>query len=132
MSKISSFKNTGFQYFFVDSEFFKYLFSISQKNLSPKPIIFIIFWKNSIRSSTFLNIVPVVWQIFCCYQQKIWKISYFWYFQDYNSGCNHDNYINDTIFLICILSYIHWYVSFEDLQNSIPGVSTHFVLSFGL
>ena len=51
----------------LTQQFFKYLFSISQKK--SKAYYTYHFWKNSIRSSTFLNIVPILWQIFCCYQQ---------------------------------------------------------------
>ena len=41
-----------------------------------------IFWKNSKRPfrCNFLNVLPKVWHIFCCHQQKIQKICFFFIF----------------------------------------------------
>ena len=34
-----------------------------------------------------LNIIPKLWIMFCCHQQKILKTTYFWLFNDHNFGC---------------------------------------------
>ena len=44
-------------------------------------------------------------------QQKIQKMSCLGHFNGYNSRTKY-NLTNDTIFLMCCLSSIHWYISF--------------------
>ena len=70
----------------LTQQFLKYLFSISQKKskayyiyhfLEELDKIFHVF-KYSAHTVTNILLLSA-------------EISYFWYFQDYNSGCNHDN-----------------------------------------
>ena len=39
-----------------------------------------------------LNILPKLELIFCCIQQKVHKISHFWYLNDHNSGSKHNEW----------------------------------------
>ena len=59
------------------------------------------------------------------------KNSNFGHFKDQSYGSNYDNQTSNSISLIYSLSSIHWYVSFQDLQNSTPW-GPHFLLSSGL
>ena len=55
ISKISTFKNTGFRYSFAPSEIFLIFIHISYEQLSPKLSIHTIFCKNSIILSCVLK-----------------------------------------------------------------------------
>ena len=119
ISKTSTFKIRGFRYSFVDLEIFLiFIPRISHEQLSPKTIT-IPFSARTI-CHVYLNILPKLWQTFRCYQQKIQKISDFWYFKDHRYGSKHDSKTNEPMFLIYSLWSIYWYVSFQDFQNSIP------------
>ena len=78
ISIISSLKNTRFWIFCWLSSFYDiYTLNISRTE-TPKPINHIIFMKelNKIfqRHS---NVLPTLWLIFCCHQQKVQKMSLF-------------------------------------------------------
>ena len=60
--------------------------TISHERLSSKPINHTIFCKNSIRS--FMCILHKLYQIFCCYQEKIQKMAIFDILETITPGVN--------------------------------------------
>ena len=79
-----------------------------------------------------LNILPKLGLVFCCYQQRIWKIRHFWHSKDHNFESKHDKYTNDCIFLIYFLGSVRWPISFlhfKTLKIQFHGVPLlHYVL----
>ena len=98
------------------SHHFFFLTTISHDHLSLKSLRILQDFNEIFQ--VYLNVFLELWLMFCCYQQKIQKISNFWHFKDSKSGSKHDNQTNHPNFWICCLSSILWYVSFQDLQNS--------------
>ena len=83
ISKISSFKNTGFRYSFVDSEMFLKIMHNILRTIKSKaywPYHFIQEINNICH--VYLNILPNLWETFCSYQQKMQNTSDFWHFED--------------------------------------------------
>ena len=39
----------------------------------------------------YLDMLPKLWQTFCCYRQKIQKVHSFWHFKDHKCESKHDN-----------------------------------------
>ena len=84
----------------------QFVFDVSTHNISGKvkskaywPYHFFLFLFHTISLQELinqifpvhLNILPKLWLIFCCYQEKIWKMRHFWHFKDHNSGSKHHN-----------------------------------------
>ena len=76
--------------------FFCFFFNISTLNISetliPNTINHIISWiKINKVFQIHLNILPKLWLVFCCHQQKIPKMKHLWHFNYHSSGSKHDN-----------------------------------------
>ena len=119
ISNMSTLENTRFGYFFAGSAVvwnFSLHISRTVVNLtipfSEKP--------QQDLSSALKKFAQTV-NIFCCHQQKIQNMRYFWYFNDLNSGSMHDNWTNDTILLIYFFASIRWYISFLHFEEQGPA-----------
>ena len=72
-----------------------------------------------------LSILPKLLKILCCHQQKIQKMTDFWHFNDHNYAIKHDNLTNNTVSLICSLSFILFcilFLHFKTLETQFHGV----------
>ena len=92
ISKIASFKNTGFRYSFVDSEIFLIFIHNILRTIKSKAC-WSYHFKQEINNicHVYLNVLPNLWQTFCSYQQKMQNISDFWHFKDYKYRRKHGN-----------------------------------------
>ena len=127
INKTPTIENTEFHYFFADSS----VFYISTLNMSQtvtlKLIKCTIFWKNSKRSLVhFLNVLPKLWLVFCCCQQKIQKICHFFIyaFQDLQNS------------VACLLTWISFFYikfgNFSYITCSVPNLVPIWSWVYGL
>ena len=79
ISKISALEDTGFHYFFADSEVFNISTLDNSRTVTLKLIHFLKELKKIIQ--VHLKVLPELWLTFCCRQQKIQKINHFFTFQ---------------------------------------------------
>ena len=122
ITRMPTIENTEFQYFFWWLS--RFLFHISTLNVSMngnskahQPYYFL--KEINMIFQAHLNILPKLWLIFGRQQQKLQKLGHFGYFNDHNSwNTTLDSQTNEPIFLIYLLSFFRWYISFLHFKSS--------------